>query len=451
MINVIGLDIGTSSVKGVAVGPKGERLSAAKRDFTYQSPREGWKELAAEDYLETCGSLLGQLASAESGEIGAVCAASASGNLLVLDSDGTPLTKIINWQDRRVKEEARELLKDICAEEIYKASGWSLDCQTFPLAQLCYLRCHQPELLDRGGMICMSTEYLYWRLTGVWGVSRSAGTPSFLLDQRTGVYNRRLLDILGIGEDRLPPVGETGRILGRVTREGAAWSGLPEGTPLVLGSFDHPAAAKGAGVLQEGQMLLSCGTSWVGFYPVKDRDRILRCGALADPFYAPEGCWGAMVSVPSVGERIRNLVARYLGDGEDMFERFISLAGESEPGAGGLVLDLEAEPRDKLSEDRGQGKSRQPDTGVDDRIRSFPSKHIARAIMEGTVRLLQAQIERLAGEGICAREAVMVGQPSESALWLEVISQMTGLRVRPGKGGYTGAEGAALTAAEAVG
>ena len=158
MINVIGLDIGTSSVKGVAVGPKGERLSAAKRDFTYQSPREGWKELAAEDYLETCGSLLRQLASAESGEIGAVCAASASGNLLVLDSDGTPLTKIINWQDRRVKEEARELLKDICAEEIYKASGWSFDCQTFPLAQLCYLRCHQPELLDRGGMICMSTE-----------------------------------------------------------------------------------------------------------------------------------------------------------------------------------------------------------------------------------------------------------------------------------------------------
>ena len=111
MINVIGLDIGTSSVKGVAVGPKGERLSAAKRDFTYQSPREGWKELAAEDYLETCGSLLRQLASAESGEIGAVCAASASGNLLILDSDGTPLTKIINWQDRRVKEEARELLK----------------------------------------------------------------------------------------------------------------------------------------------------------------------------------------------------------------------------------------------------------------------------------------------------------------------------------------------------
>lgn len=198
-------------------------------------------------------------------------------------------------------------------------------------------------------------------------------------------------------------------------------------------------------------MLLSCGTSWVGFYPVKDRDRILRCGALADPFYAPEGCWGAMVSVPSVGERIRNLVARYLGDGEDMFERFISLAGESEPGAGGLVLDLKEEPSDTLSGDGGQGKSRQPDTGVDDRIRSFPSKHIARAIMEGTVRLLQAQIERLAGEGICAREAVMVGQPSESALWLEVISQMTGLRVRPGKGGYTGAEGAALTAAEAVG
>lgn len=407
-------------------------------------------ELAAEDYLETCCSLLGQLASAGGG-IDAVCAASASGNLLLLDADGVPLTKIINWQDRRVKGEARELLKDICDREIYETSGWSFDFHTFPLAQLCYLRCHQPELLDRCGMICMSTEYLYWRLTGVWGMSRSAGTPSFLLDQVTGTYNRRLLDILGIHEDRLPPVGQTGQILGRVTREGSGLSGLPEGTPLVLGSFDHPAAAKGAGVLQEGQMLLSCGTSWVGFYPVKDRKRILRCGALADPFCAPEGCWGAMVSVPSVGERIREHVRRWLGDGEDMFERFISLAGESGPGAGGLVLDLEAEPWDKLQGDGGQGKSGQPDSPADAVIRQFPQRHIARAIMEGTVRLLQAQTERLAGEGICAREAVMVGQPSESPLWLEVISQMTGLRVRPGKGVYTGAEGAALTAAEAVG
>ena len=128
MINVIGLDIGTSSVKGVAVGPKGERLSAAKRDFTYQSPREGWKELAAEDYLETCGSLLRQLASAESGEIGAVCAASASGNLLVLDSDGTPLTKIINWQDRRVKEEAREEMmgyREVEPQNRMDAWNWS--------------------------------------------------------------------------------------------------------------------------------------------------------------------------------------------------------------------------------------------------------------------------------------------------------------------------------------
>lgn len=451
MMNVIGLDIGTSSVKGVTMGPEGKRLSEGKRSFICQSPREGWMELEAEVYLEACCDLLRQLTEDVSRRIGAVCAASASGNLLLLDSDGVPLTRIINWQDRRVKQEARELLRDICAREIYEASGWSFDYHTFPLAQLCYLRCHEPQLLDRCGMICMSTEYLYWRLTGVWGIGRSAGTPSYLLDQEAGVYNGRLLEILGIRREQLPPVRRTGEILGRITKEGAALSGLPQGIPLVLGSFDHPAAAKGAGVLQEGQMLLSCGTSWVGFYPVKDRERILRSGALADPFCSPEGCWGAMVSVPSVGERIRELVKRYLGDGEDLFERFMSLAAESEPGAGGLVLDLEAESSDKLSGDGEQGKSGQKDSPDDAAIRQFPQRHIARAIMEGTVRLLQRQIEGLAKEGIRAREAVMVGQPSESALWLEVISQMTGLKVRPGKGGYTGAEGAALSAAEAVG
>ncbi len=427
----IGLDIGTSSVKGVRLGADGTILAAEKESFAYQGAEKRRVELSAEVFVETCCRLLGRLAQeGAKSEIGAVCAASASGNLLLLDDSYKPMTPIINWQDGRVGEEARQILKGICAGEIYESSGWSFDWHSFPLAQLCWLKYHEPQLLARCSMICMSTEYLYFRLTGAWGIGRSAGTPFYLIDQRTGKYNSRLLELLEIPEDKLPPVRKEGEVLGGVTEEGAALSGLPVGTPLVLGSFDHPAAAVGAGVLQEGQMLLSCGTSWVGFYPVKDRARIIRCGALADPFRSPEGCWGAMVSVPSVPERMKYFIRRYLGDGGEPFERLLSLAAESEPGAGGLVIDLFTEP----------------EGWTDAQIFCFSKKHIARAVMEGVVRRLQEKMEQLAKEGIRAKEAVMVGGPSESALWMEVVSQMTGLKVTPGKGSYTGAVGAACTA-----
>ncbi len=430
--DIIGLDIGTSSVKGIRISENGEKRTTGKEGFTYRRGENGQVEIDVEQYLAACCRLLRRLAAAEGGEIAAVCAASASGNLLILDRQGKPATPVYNWQDTRVQSEAKQILQNISAEEIYEAVGWPFDYQTFPLAQLCYLKCHSPETLKNCGKICMSTEYLYWRLSGAWGLGNSAGTPFYLLDQRTGRYHQTLLEALELQENMLPPPGKTGGIAGGVTKEGAALSGLPEGTPLVLGTFDHPSAARGAGVLQEGQMLLSCGTSWVGFYPVEDRKKAIRCQLLVDPFRAPEGCWGAMASVPSVAERIEYYIKKYVADGKDMFEQFAAYAAESDFGAGGLEIHLLEQPKEA-------------------EIKQFPKKDIARAIMEGTVRLLKEKTDLLAQQEICAKEAVMVGGPSECPLWAEVISQMTGLTVRAAQGAYTGAMGAAIVAASAVG
>ncbi len=432
MKDIIGLDIGTSSIKGIRISENGERRVAGKEAFVYHRGETGQVEIDAEQYLAACCRLLRRLTAAQGGEIAAVCAASASGNLLVLDKQGNPSTPIFNWQDTRVRGEAKQILQGISAEEIYEAVGWSFDYQTFPLAQLCHLKCHSPEILENCSKICMSTEYLYWRLSGAWGLSNSAGTPFYLLDQRTGKYNQKLLDVLKLDERLLPPIGKTGELVGNVTEEGAVLSGLPAGTPLILGTFDHPSAARGAGVLQEGQMLLSCGTSWVGFYPVEDREKAIRCKMLVDPFRSPEGCWGAMASVSSVAERIEFYIKKYVAAGDDMFEQFAKLAAQSAPGAGGLTIHLFEEPSDV-------------------EMKRFSKKEIARAIMEGTVPLLKEKMKRLEQQGICAQEAVMVGGPSECPLWAEVISQMTGLKVRAAQGAYTGAMGAAIIAAAAVG
>ena len=432
---LIGLDIGTSSVKGVLMEETGRVFASAKELFFYQSPQPGMVELEPFQYMEACCSVVKKLAKeSPTGNIAAICASSASGNLLLTDGKGKPLTNIIGWQDERGTSESKELLKKhgIDTEQLYEQIGWPFMERSFPLAQLCYLKKHQPELLKQCGQVCMSTEYLYHAWTGKWGISGSAGTPFYLIDQRKGTYIEPLLNALGLDRKQVPPVLSSGSVLGEVREDMAEALGVTPGTPVVLGTFDHPSAARGVGILDEGEMLLSCGTSWVVFMPVSDRRKGISAKVLVDPFLAPKGNWAVMASVTSLSERINLYMERYIGSGEDKFQKLSKLAAESVPGANGLFIDMSKEPEDG-------------------RIQSFALQDIARAIMEGVVYMLKEKLNQLKAQGITANKAVMVGGPSEDPVWRVLIEEICGIPVRVVHGAYAGAVGAAVMAGIGVG
>lgn len=424
---LIGLDIGTSSVKAILMTENGQIKERTREGFTYTCAPDGIVEIDAAKYLESCLKAIRTLTTAADGPILGICASSASGNLLILDKEGNPACPIINWQDTRVKDEAHHILGDLELDSLYRRMGWPFDYRTFPLAQLCRIREHSPSLLDDGGMVCMSTEYLYYTLTGKWGISSSAGTPFFLLDQQTGKYIPEILEALGITEAQLPPVLPCGSVLGTILPEAAERFGLPAGIPIILGSFDHPSAARGVGVLEEGEMLLSCGTSWVGFYPSVSRERLAKGKLLIDPFLSPDGCWAGMVSAPSLSGYIQKYVHRYIDDSDEAYSILASLASNCPSGAGGLQLCP-------------------LDTPDDDKVKGYSREEIARAIMEGSVRVLKKQLDRAEAVGIHAHSAVMVGGPSENPLWTEIIEDICGLSVRISRGAHAGAVGAAVLA-----
>ena len=413
---------------------KGNIIQKAHEKFAYTTDKSGVVEIDAKAFLNSCLTAIKTLAK-DCGEyeLAGICAASASGNLLVLDENMQPSTPIINWQDRRVNDEASDILGSWDTDGLYKKTGWGFDGKTFPLAQLCYIKKHRPEILENCGMVCMSTEYLYYVLTGKWGISTSAGTPFYLIEQKTGKYMTDILEKLGIDETKVPPVMPCGSVLGGVTEKIAEECGLLSGVPAVLGSFDHPSAARGAGILNEGEMLLSCGTSWVGFFPVRQREQLEKAKTLIDPFLSENGgCWAGMVSVPSVAERIWLYVSKYIDDSADAFKKLSDYASKSPVGANGLVICPTEEPADEV-------------------ILKYPKEDIARAIMEGTVGLLKEKLDSLAVADIKTESAVMVGGPSEDPMWIKLISEMCGIKVNPAFGSNTGAIGAAILAGTGVG
>lgn len=441
---LIGLDIGTSSVKGILIAEDGSRQFTEKGSFEYDRPVEKAYFISAEEYLRICFGTLRKLTAQlpEDGEICGLCAASASGNLLLLGPDGKPSTPIFNWQTCITTNDRGErvLGADFDAEAHYRKVGWGFVSDgvgkfptCFPVAELCRLNCESPELVKNASAVCMSTEYLYRALTGAWGITTSAGTPSYMIDQVTGEYITDVLDKLGVPLDKVPPVGKVGDKVGEVTAEAAAETGLPVGTPVFLGTFDHPSAARGVGVLEEGQLLLSCGTSWVAFYPVKDREKALASRMLTDPFLSEKGgCWAGLISVASISGRIEKYVRFYLNNGTSIYKTFAEEAAKSCRGAGGLVLDLTAEPDPAIAE-------------------RYPKHHIARAIMEGTIRLLKQKMDALQAGGISATSAVMVGGPTENPVWKDVLEQMTGLQIEIRQGSYAGAVGSAIVAGISAG
>ncbi len=427
----IGLDIGTTNVKGVLLSEASEIAGSASVKFDYDYPQEGYVQIDAEKFIDNCMGVISSLVKdmPADGALTGISQVSASGNLLLLDADNKPLTPIYNWQDQRVTDEVTRVLgEDFDYDAYYRKIGWPLGT-AFPVGQLCFIKCHTPELLEKAATVCMSTEYLNFLLTGNFGISVSAGTPFYLIDQSTGAYDQEMLDTLGITESMVPPVMETGAFLGEVKADVCEKYGIPVGTRVYCGTFDHPGGARSTGVTKEGTALLSCGTSWVAFMPINARESIIENKFLCDPFLSEEGGpWAAMCSIASIGNTVNTLVEMYIGTGKDKYRRLDDYALRAENGAGGLEID--------------------PNDIENEKIRTYPIENIAYAILEMPARLLKEKMDAFLSRGVTFDRLYMAGGPTKSPIWVSITEKIIGLPITVSNAEFAGAVGAAMIASK---
>lgn len=422
----IGLDLGTSSAKAVLFSTERGVVERASADFTYAPSYlpDGSEYLGIdmEAFYGTITSVVRSLCRAlpDGASFGGLAMASASGNAVLCDADGRALCDGYSWLNRPFSEEIATVFGGDFGPDVREAAGWGL-ASAFPLGQLSHLRIHAPELLDGAATVCMATEYVLHKLTGRWGIDMSTATPFYLLDQKKRAWNKEYLKTLGIPEEKLPPLGGCGDLLGTVTESGAADSGLPVGSRIFLGSFDHPTAARACNIEAQGDLLISCGTSWVCFLPMNDRADIMARGFLCDPFLTPKGPWGAMCSLARASERIKAVLEQYISSDSNKFAVLDELAASAPRGAEGLAFD----PMKEI-----------PD------LSAYSKKNIARALMEGIARALRERI----GDAITVKRITMCGGPSTSPVWRSVLADIFGVPIEVTYGPHSGAVGAAMYA-----
>ena len=385
-MNTIGLDLGTGAVKGVLWD--GARI-VGSGSMTVDFIREGDAvEIDPLAYRDGVLKLIRDLAAQGDAPVAGIAMCAASGNTLVTDADGTPRTRIVSWLDGR-----QEPSPD---PNIHEVVGWPWP-KGFPIAHLARMRRETPKIFTPECRVCMNNDWIQFVLCGRYALDHSSATPFYLQDQRTFRYHKPYLRLLGLEERQLSPLVPSGAVIGALRPELAAGNLTPE-TRIVAGSFDHPSAARACGICREDEMLLSCGTSWVGFRPVRER-RIVP-GSLADPYLFHEGgCWGEIRSWGKVGLELEAWIVEHYTDAPDRYRRFSdeALAGD------------------------GMARAKMLDTVKTFRAKAFP----------------EARFSRI----------VLAGGPSESPAWRKYLAESWQCKIElsPYKK-YTGAVGAAIIA-----
>ena len=432
---LIGFDLGTSSVKALLSDTEGNVIGQSSRKVQVTRTEEGFMELDAQFYYEEICSVCRELVllAPEVEHIRAISFSGATGNTMLLDGHYAPLAPAVSWMDMRSVGMDDALYPGYDLNSLYDKVGWPYG-GTFPLAHLGWLKKNKPELWYKTKYFSMLNDFFYYKLCGRLVVDYSKATTFFLQNQKERKWDEEILNLLGIEIERLPALYPPGTSCGKITQVASEQTGLDTETLVVTGSFDHPSAARSVGIFEEGELLISAGTSWVIFTPIRDRNTALKGAMLVDPFLSPSGCWGAMVALTAITKRMDEYLENCIGSDstESVLIRYNRLAAEAEIGAGGLFLNLLQQPYAEMKE----------------KIQDIEPKNIARALMEGIVFLTRYKLEKLIElTGKPISKIVFTGGPTKSPIWPSILSDaLHQTVVIPEIEQHTGAMGAVILA-----
>ncbi|MCS6867853.1 FGGY family carbohydrate kinase, partial [Thermus sp.] len=257
---VIGLDIGTSSVKGVLLDEKARLLAQAEHPHTPRHPQPGWAEEDPEDWWRGAVAVLRELAGVGGGRIAGLGVSGMVPALVLHDAEGWVLRLSIQQNDARAVQEIAELRRLYAEETLFARTGATWNQQVVA-PKLLWLKRHEPEVFARLRWLSGSYEHIVFRLSGARYSEANWALESGMWDPQRQEWLEDLLELVGLSPGVLGPVRFPQEVVGRLSPQAAALTGLREGLPVIAGSADHIAAALAAGLRQEGEAVIKLGSA----------------------------------------------------------------------------------------------------------------------------------------------------------------------------------------------
>ena len=441
---VIGLDIGTSSTKAVAVDSGGRVVATVTGQHRVDQPRGGWFEQdAAAIWWEQSRQLLSELMAGDTvagASIGAVGISGMGPCLAVCDAAGTPLRPAILYGiDMRATAEIEELTAQLGADSILRRAGSALSSQAVG-PKLLWLRRHEPEIWARTARWYSASSFLVAKLTG-----------EYVLDHHTAsqcdpMYDMQAQDWAGDWAEALSPgvalprLAWSGAVAGQVSAPAAAATGLQAGTPVLTGTVDAWAEAHSVGVRHDGDLMIMYGSTLF----------LVGIDQAAGPH---PGLWRTAGLAPGTGTlaaglATSGLLASWVAEtaGQAVAD-LVEAAAQVAPGAEGLVLlPYFAGERSPLFDPGARGVA----LGL---TLAHTPAHLMRGALEAVALGVRHNLEAFDSVRPAAQgwRAVAVGGGAAGSLWPQIVSDVTGRAQDIPEQAVGASYGDALLAAAAIG
>ena len=423
MSYLIGIDIGTTGTKTILVDEKGNQLASALEEYPLYTPHPKWAEQEPEDWWKATVNTIREViekAEINNADIKGIGLSGQMHGLVIMDKKHQVLRPSILWCDVRTSNQCR-YIRETVGTKILTQSTCNPVLEGFTAPKIIWVRDQEPEIYEQTTNILLPKDYVRFRLTGEISMEVSDAAGTLLFDVAERQWSQAVLDKLDLNSDLLPPTYESIDVCGEITPSVAKITGLLAGTPVVGGGADNACSAVGNGIVKEGRVSASLGTSGV-VLAHSDQVRVdpdLRLHSFCHS--VPNKCYimGVMLSAGGAYRWFRDTVAqRELAEakanGTDAYDLLGAQAETAPVGSEGLIF---------LPYLTGE---RTPHADANAKANFFgltlrhQRSHLIRSVMEGVTYGMRDSLELIRGLGTTVDQIYATGGGSRSTLWRQM-------------------------------
>ena len=429
---LIGIDIGTSGLKTAVFSPEEGLITSTTESYAVDYPHPGWAEQDPDMWWDAVIRSFQKLwaeGKVRPEEIAGLAVDGQSWSCIPIDRKGKVLHKTPIWIDTRAESICRRMEEKGLSERIFR-TGQNPFKPSYTTPKILWFMEEKPDIYSQTYKFLQCNSFIEYRLTGQVSQDLCMSYGLHVVDMQTGRYDAELADLLGIDLEKLPEKNYAcDEIVGEVTPEAAALTGLKAGTPVIAGGLDASCGSLGAGVYKEGQTqeqggqaggMSICTTSYKG-----DPSLIMSHHVVPGLWILQGGTAGGGASLNWIVSQIGRAEEEWAEKtGRGKFERVSELAETIKPGSDGLIfLPYLSGERSPLWDAKAKGVF----FGLGfDKTRA----HMYRAVMEGVAFSLQHNLEVAELAGAPVGEMYSMGGAANSLVWTQLKSDITGKVIR---------------------
>lgn len=453
---ILGIDVGTSGCKIIAVDERCRILKSVTEEYPCYSPKAGWSEQEPEDWWNgVCAGLRKITSDAKCGNILAVGFSGQMHGMVALDSGNSVVRRAILWNDQRTEKQCAEITGSAGGLEGLLSITDNRMLTGYTGGKILWMKENEPENYAKTKTVVNPKDYIRFKLSGslCTDVSDASGTGFFNVEKREWAFG--LIKKAGLEPSMFPHVIESTAVAGHVTEEASSLTGIPAGTVVSGGGGDAVISMAGLGLIKPGRVGITLGTSGVvavnlpAFAPNPGGMLQVFCGNEPGVYCAI----GVTLAAAGSYQWFKNALGDYeaeraKAENKSVFSILDSEAAEVPAGSEGLIfLPYLTGERAPINDPNAKGAF----LGITSR---HGKGHFARSVMEGVAFSLKQVYDFIVKAGKCdgSSEIVLAGGGAKSKLWQQIFADTFDLPVRTVYGSSEGGSfGAALVAGVTAG